>query len=59
MKYNPSENPEVGKRLLRGHQMIEDGITPEQVGFNEFEIPSQTNNKKLPLSLILLLEIRK
>jgi putative transposase len=51
MKYNPSENPEVGKRLLRGHQMIEDGITPEQVGFNEFEIPSQTNNKKYIVSM--------
>ncbi len=31
--------------------MIEDGITPEQVGFNEFEIPSQTNNKKYIVSM--------
>ena len=46
MKYDESTNAEVSKRLLRGHQMIEDGITPKRVGHDKFEIPSQTNGNK-------------
>ncbi len=46
MKCDESTNPEVSKRLLRGHQMIEDGITPKLVGRDKFEIPSQTNGNK-------------
>jgi putative transposase len=51
MKYNESTNPEVSKRLLRGHQMIEDGITPKRVGRDKFEIPSQTNGNKYLVAL--------
>ena len=31
-----SENPEYSKRLLRGHQLIENGIEPKQLS-KEFE----------------------
>lgn len=51
MSYNESTNAEVGKRLLRGHQMIDDGITPKRVGDNKFEIPSQTSDNKYLVSL--------
>lgn len=51
MKYNESTNAEVSKRLLRGHQMIEDGITPKLVGHDKFEIPSQTNDNKYLVTL--------
>jgi putative transposase len=51
MKCDESRNAEVSKRLLRGHQMIEDGITPMRVGHDKFEIPSQTNGNKYLVSL--------
>ena len=44
MLRDQSLNPEYNKRLLKGHQMIEDGLTPHHLGFNEFEVPSQTND---------------
>ncbi len=44
MKYDESTNPEYNKRLLRGHQMIENGIEPKQVGFNQYMVPSQTSD---------------
>lgn len=51
MKYDESTNAEVSKRLLRGHQMIEDGITPKRVGHDKFEIPYQTNDNKYLVTL--------
>lgn len=44
MKYDESANPENGTRLLRGHQMIEDGISPKQITETRFEIPSATRD---------------
>jgi transposase-like protein len=44
MAWDESTNPEYGKRLLRGHQMIEKGIEPKQVSQNKFEIPSQSKD---------------
>jgi len=44
MPFNESTNPEYSKRLLRGHQMIEDGIEPKQLSQNRFEIPSQSKD---------------
>ena len=41
MPCDESTNQEYSKRLLRGHQMIEDGIEPKQLSQNRFEIPSQ------------------
>jgi transposase-like protein len=40
MPIDQSLNPEYGKRLLRGHQMIEDDVTPKQLSADYFEIPS-------------------
>lgn len=51
MKYDESTNAEVSKSLLRGHQMIEDSITPKRVGDNKFEILSQTYNNKYLVTL--------
>jgi len=39
-----SENPEYSKRLLRGHQLIENGIEPKQLSQNKYEIPSQSKD---------------
>jgi transposase-like protein len=44
MARDDSTNPEYGKRLLRGHQMIENGIEPKQLSQNKFEIPSQSKD---------------
>jgi putative transposase len=44
MKYDESANPEYGKRLLQGHQMIEDGISPKQIDRDRFEMPSASRN---------------
>ncbi len=44
MPWDESTNPEYGKRLLRGHQMIERGIEPKQLSQNKFEIPSQSKD---------------
>jgi putative transposase len=49
--WDKSTDPEHGARLLRGHQMIEDGLTPTLVGRNKFEIPSQTNDNKYLVTL--------
>ena len=45
MPHDQSVNPEYGKRLLRGHQMIEDGVTPNQLSKDHFEIPSSKGDK--------------
>ena len=37
-------NLEYNKRLLRGHQMIEDGIKPEKIALNQYLVPSQTSD---------------
>lgn len=50
MTYNKSTNPEYSKRLLRGHQMIEDGLSPKQLSEGCFEIPSQTNGNTYVVS---------
>ena len=42
--WDESTNPEYSKRLLRGHQMIERGIEPSQVAFNQFAVPSQSKD---------------
>jgi len=44
MPMDESKNQEYGKRLLRGHQMIENGIEPKQLSQNRFEIPSQSKD---------------
>lgn len=44
MKYNDPSNLEYSKRLLRGHQMIERGVEPNQVAFNQFLVPSQSKD---------------
>ncbi|MCX6676846.1 MAG: IS6 family transposase [Methanothrix sp.] len=44
MARDESENPEYSKRLLRGHQMIENGFEPKQLSQNRFEIPSQSKD---------------
>jgi len=44
MAWDESTNPEYNKRLLRGHQMIENGIEPKQLSQNKFEIPSQSKD---------------
>jgi hypothetical protein len=41
MPYNEEFNQEYSKRVLRGAQMIEEGIEPKQLTQNSFEIPSQ------------------
>lgn len=41
MPWDESTNQENSKRLLRGHQMIERGVEPKQVAFNQFLVPSQ------------------
>ncbi|VVB63865.1 Uncharacterised protein [uncultured archaeon] len=51
MSWDELTNPEYGKRLLRGAQMIEDGLTPHALGFNEFEVPSQTSDVKYLVSM--------
>lgn len=37
-------NFEYNKRMLRGHQMIEDGIKPEKIALNQYLVPSQTSD---------------
>ena len=44
MPRDESKNQEYSKRLLRGHQMIENGIEPKQLSQNRFEIPSQSKD---------------
>jgi putative transposase len=44
MPWDESTNPEYSKRLLRGHQMVENGIEPKQLSQNKFEIPSQSKD---------------
>jgi len=44
MPFDQSTNPEYCKRLLRGRQIIEDGIEPKQLSQNQFEIPSQSKD---------------
>lgn len=44
MKCDESTNPEYSKRLLRGHQMIEKGVEPKQVAFNQYLVPSQSKD---------------
>jgi len=41
MPWDESNNPEYSKRLLRGHQLIENGIEPKQLSDKKYEIPSQ------------------
>jgi putative transposase len=44
MPRDESKNQEYSKRLLRGHQMIENGIEPKQLSQNKFEISSQSKD---------------
>jgi putative transposase len=44
MPRDGSKNQEYIKRLLRGHQMIENGIEPKQLSQNRFEISSQSKD---------------
>jgi putative transposase len=50
MSFDNSSNPTYGKRLLRGHQMIEDGVTPKQLAENQFEIPSSSGKSTYVVS---------
>ena len=50
MPHDQSMNPEYGKRLLRGHQMIEDGVTPKPLSKDHFEIPSSKGDKTYVVS---------
>ena len=50
MPSDQSTNPEYGKRLLRGHQMIEDGLTPKQLSNDHFEIPSSKGDTTYTVS---------
>jgi len=45
MPWDESTNPEYSKRLYRGAQMIENGVTPVQLSKDRFEIPSQSSDK--------------
>lgn len=44
MPYNEEFNQEYNKRILRGAQMIENGIEPRQLSQNQFEIASQSKD---------------
>ena len=44
MPWDESNNPEYSKRLLRGHQLIENGIEPKQLSDKKYEIPSQSKD---------------
>lgn len=44
MKLDGSSKPEYNKRMLRGHQMIEEGLIPKHLGFDEYEVPSQNSD---------------
>ena len=44
MPYNEEFNQEYNKRILRGAQIIENGIEPKQLTHNSFEIPSQSKD---------------
>jgi len=46
MPWDGSTNPEYSKRLLRGHQLIENGVELKQLSQNRFEIPSQSKDLK-------------
>ena len=41
MPWDESSNPEYSKRLLRGHQLIENGVEPKQLSDKKYEVPSQ------------------
>jgi putative transposase len=51
MPFDQSANPEYSKRLLRGHQMIEDGVTPKQLSKDHFEVPSSNGKDNYIVSL--------
>jgi hypothetical protein len=51
MPFDQSANPEYGKRLLRGHQMIEDGVTPKLLSKDHFEVPSSNGKDNYIVSL--------
>jgi len=50
MPWDESANPEVGKRILRGARMIEEGKTPIKIAEDRFEISSQTNGNVYTVS---------
>lgn len=44
MPWDESNNPEYSKRLLRGHQLIENGTEPKQLSDKKYEVPSQSKD---------------